>query len=52
MIANLLPSEATHTTLEFFEKPPLRIIFDDVFTQKIGPFFLTRQSSFRVRGFG
>ncbi|XP_075250834.1 uncharacterized protein F54H12.2-like [Convolutriloba macropyga] len=37
MIANLLPSEATHTTLDLFEKPPLLVTFENAFTQKIGP---------------
>ena len=39
MIANLLPSEATHTTLDLFEKPPLLVTFENAFTQKIGPSF-------------
>ena len=34
MITNLLPAEATHTTLDLFEKQPL---LDNAFTQKIGP---------------
>ena len=33
----LLPAEATHTTLDFFEKQPLLITFDNAFTQKVGP---------------
>ena len=37
MISNLLPAEATHTTLYLFEKEPLLIIFDKDFTQKVGP---------------
>ena len=37
MITNLLPAEATHTTLDLFEKQPLLITFDNAFTQKIGP---------------
>ena len=36
MITNLLPAEATHTTLDLFEKQPLLIIFDNAFTQKVG----------------
>ena len=37
MITNLLPAEATHTTLDLFEKQPLLITFDNAFTQKLGP---------------
>ena len=37
MITNLLPAEATRTTLDLFEKQPLLITFDNAFTQKIGP---------------
>ena len=37
MITNLLPAEATLTTLDLFEKQPLLITFDNAFTQKIGP---------------
>ena len=35
MITNLLPAEATHTTLDLFEKQPLLFNFDNVFTQKV-----------------
>ena len=37
MITNLIPSEATHTTFDLFEKQPLLITFDNAFTQKVGP---------------
>ena len=37
MISNLLPTEATHSSLEFFEKPPLLVTFANAFTQKNGP---------------
>ena len=37
MISNLIPSEATHSTLDLFEKPPLLVTFANAFTQKIGP---------------
>ena len=39
MITNLLPFDATHTTLDVFEKPPLLVTFKNAFTQKIGPPF-------------
>ena len=39
MIVNMLPSEATHSSLDLFEKPPLLITFDDSFCQKIGPVY-------------
>ena len=37
MISNLLPTEATHSSLRFFEKPPLLVTFENAFTQKNGP---------------
>ena len=37
VISNLLPTEATHSSLDLFEKPPLLVTFENVFTQKIGP---------------
>ena len=36
MISNLIPSEATHSSLDLFEKPPLLVTFENAFTQKIG----------------
>ena len=36
MISNLLPTEATHSSLGLFEKPPLLITFENAFTRKIG----------------
>ena len=39
MIANLLPSEATQTTLDVFEKTPLLVTFGNACTQKCGPSF-------------
>ena len=37
MISNLIPIEATHSSLDVFEKPPLLASFENAFTQKIGP---------------
>ena len=37
MIFNLFPAEATHTTLDLFEKQPPLITFDNAFTQNVGP---------------
>ena len=37
MISNLIPTEATHSSLDLFEKPPLLVTFENAFTQKIGP---------------
>ena len=37
MISSLLPTEATHSSLDLFEKPPLLVTFENAFTQKIGP---------------
>ena len=39
MISNLLPTEATHSSLDLFEKTPLLVTFENIFTQKIGPSF-------------
>ena len=33
MFTNLLPAEATHTTLDLFEKQSLLVTFDNAFTQ-------------------
>ena len=37
MNTNLLPAQATNTTLDLFEKQPLLITFENAFTQKVGP---------------
>ena len=37
MLSNFLPTEATHSSLDLFEKPPLLVTFENAFTQKIGP---------------
>ena len=37
MITNLLPAEATHTTLDLFKKQALLISSDNASTQKFGP---------------
>ena len=37
MISNLIPSEATHSSLDFIKKLPLFVFFENTFTQKIGP---------------
>ena len=39
MIANLLPSEATYSSLDLFEKPSPLVTFDDSFCQKLGPVY-------------
>ena len=37
MISNLIPSEATHSSSDLFEKLPILVTFENAFTQKIGP---------------
>ena len=37
MISNLLPTKATHSSLDLFEKPPLLVTFENAFPQKTGP---------------
>ena len=39
MIANLLPNEATHSSLDLSEKPALLVTFDGSFCQKLGPVY-------------
>ena len=39
MIANLLPNEATHNSLDLFEKPALLVTFDGSFCQNLGPVY-------------
>ena len=39
MIANLLPSEATHSSLDLFEKFSLLVTFDGSFCQKLDPVY-------------
>ena len=37
MIANLLPTEATHSSINLFEKRSLLVTVDGNFCQKLGP---------------
>ena len=39
MIGNMLPTEATHSSLNLFEKPALLVTFDGSFCQKVGPVY-------------
>ena len=39
MIGNMLPTEATHSSLDLFEKPALLVTFDGSFWQKVGPVY-------------
>ena len=39
MIGNMLPTEATHSSLDLFEKPALLVTFDGSFCQKVGPVY-------------
>ena len=39
MITNLLPNEATHCSLDLFEKPALFVTLDGSFCQKLGPVY-------------
>lgn len=39
MISNLLPSEATHSSLDLFQKPSMLVTFDNAFEQRIGPVY-------------
>lgn len=37
MLPNILPIEASHTSLDIFERSPVLITFDSSFEQKVGP---------------
>ena len=39
MLPNVLPVEASHSSLDIFERPPLLITFDSSFEQKVGPLY-------------
>ena len=41
----VLPFEATHSSLDLFEKPPLLVTFDQSFEQKTGPIYSPAGSS-------
>ena len=41
----MLPAEATHSSLDLFEKPPLLVTFDQSFEQKTGPLYSPAGSS-------
>ena len=39
MIGNMLPTKATHSSLDLFEKPALLVIFDGSFCRKSVPVY-------------
>ena len=39
MIGNMLPTEATHSSSDFFENPALLVTFNGSFCQKVGPVY-------------
>ena len=39
MIGNMLPTEATHSSLDLFEKPALLVTFDGSFCQNVRPVY-------------
>ena len=41
----VIPSEATHSSLDLFEKPPLLVTFDQSFERKTGPLYSPSGSS-------
>ena len=41
----VIPTEATHSSLDLFEKPPLLVTFDQSFEQKTGPLYPPTGSS-------
>ena len=45
----VIPSEATHSSLDLFEKPPLLVTFDQPFEQKTGPLYSPSGSSLNLK---
>ena len=50
--SNALPIETSHTSLDIFERPQLRVNFDGSFEQKIGPLYAPNGPTleFEVKG--
>ena len=48
----VIPSEATHSSLDLFEKPPLLVTFDQSFEQKTAPFNSPSGSSLEFEAVG
>ena len=48
----VIPSEATHSSLDLFEKPPLLVTLDQSFEQKTGPLYSPSGSSLEFEVFG
>ena len=49
MRANILiPSVATHSSMDLLEKPPLLVTFDQVFAQKTGPLYFPTGFSLEI----
>ena len=47
-----MPTEATHSSLDLFEKPPLLVTFDQSFEQKTGPLYSPAGSSLEFEVIG
>ena len=48
----VIPSAATHSSLDLFEKPPLLVTFDQSFEQKTGPLYSPSGSSLEFQVIG
>ena len=48
----VIPSEATHSSLDLFEKPPLLVTFDQSFQQKTGPLYSLSGSTLEFEDVG
>ena len=48
MIANLLPSEATHSSLDLFEKPSLLVTMYGSFCENLGPVYSPNGSMLEI----
>ena len=49
MLLNVLPVEASHSSLDQFERPPVLITFDTSFELKIGPLYSPNGTYFGIR---
>ena len=49
MLPNVLPVEASHSSLDILEHPPLLISFNTSFEQKIGPVYAPNGSHWSLK---
>ena len=52
MLPNVLPVEASHSSLDLFGRPPVLITFDTSFEQKVGPLYFHNAPTLEVEVVG